>query len=155
MILISTEPRSAYHGESIVKPSTKPEIHQKSAPLITKIKSPSVSSVIGSVRSMSIGRTIALAIPKRSAAIKAAFIPTIAIPGSTYATSSSAQAFIQIRAIRCAINYFTIRHPPRAIRSSAFLNFTVSVLVPSVIVTRSFRPYFSSSVFTLGCFKAF
>ena len=71
MILISSEPRSAYQKLATEKPSIKEAAKMKRTALITRVKSPRVSNVIGNVSSTKTGLTTALRIPRITAAIRA------------------------------------------------------------------------------------
>ncbi len=92
MILTKIEPRSAGRNPSTRKPSTNFATSKNNDALMTKIKIPRVSMVIGSVSKIRNGRTSAFKIPKMNAATTAVMNPSTCIPGIIYATSSSVPA---------------------------------------------------------------
>lgn len=69
--------------------------------MITRRKSPRVTMVMGSVRTMSIGRTRVLRIIKNNATTTAGIHPETVIPGTTYETIRNAAAVIARRIKKC------------------------------------------------------
>lgn len=64
----------------------------RTAPLTTKVKSPNVSTLIGSVRTMSMGQMIALANPIRTEARSAILNERTLKPRTKFATTNNATA---------------------------------------------------------------
>ncbi len=76
---------SAQRKPSTLKPGTMLLVRRIRSALMTKVKSPSVTILIGSVRRSSTGLIIALMIPKTTAVTKAARKLLTCTPGSKYA----------------------------------------------------------------------
>lgn len=75
------EPMRAGQKPVTVKPSMNDAANQNRSALMTKVKSPSVNNVMGSVKTIKIGRTIAFNIPNTTAVIIAIYTLETSIPG--------------------------------------------------------------------------
>ncbi len=99
----------AHRNPSTWKPGTMAEVSMTRIALITKIKSPMVSTVIGRVRITSNGFTKALIRPRTKATTNAATNPDTVTPGNIYATTSITKAdIIQFISIFIGILYHKI-----------------------------------------------
>jgi hypothetical protein len=96
MRLKSNEPMSALQKLAMCIPSTNDAMKSSIDALITKIKSPSVITVTGSVSTISTGRTRTLSMMRNTEAITAGTHPVISIPGTTYETTMSAPAVMSV-----------------------------------------------------------
>jgi len=83
-------PKTPDQKPATTKPWMNEPTNQKSRPLITKMKRPSVRIVAGSVSRIRIGRITALTSPRTRAATSAAPKLATATPGTRYATAISA-----------------------------------------------------------------
>lgn len=87
-------PKIAENHPSISKFGKNAATILRTAPLTTKVKSPSVKILIGKVKNMRSGQTYELAKPIAKAAIKAEKIPPIRKPAITFEVSRIARAEI-------------------------------------------------------------
>src|SRR5438874_1295469 len=111
--LSSSAPTSAEPKLSTVKPRTSALVISSISALITNVKRPSVSRLIGRVSSRTIGRTSAFRMPSTSAATNVAAMPSAWIPETMTLTSHSAKALSAQRS-RGAKGLHADRRPRRA-----------------------------------------
>lgn len=95
------EPRSALPKLCMWTPSTNEVTKTRILALRTRRKRPSVSIVIGSVRTMRIGRTKVLRIMRNNATTTAGIHPVTSIPGTTYDTTRNEPAVIMSLMKKC------------------------------------------------------
>ena len=91
------EPRIAAPRPASVKPGMSQATSASEIPLTTKIKSPSVSTVRGSVRIRMIGRITAFTMPSSSAATRRLPQPSIRTPGTMVAAAHRPSAVMATR----------------------------------------------------------
>jgi len=105
MMLYRIAPKTADQNPATWKPWTNEPTNQNSRPLSTKMNSPSVRSVTGSVSRISSGRTKVLTRPSNKAAMRAAGIESTVIEDMRNGSASSAAALIShTNKSRIAIN---------------------------------------------------
>ena len=93
-------PQKAGQKPSMSKPLINEAINQISKALITKVNKPKVKILIGKVNNTTIGRMMALTMPKTRATNNAVKKPETSKPGIRYATTNKAAALRTKRMIK-------------------------------------------------------